>query len=426
MNYKSKNIFYFKCILSIFIILNSLFLIHRSFAIETPAELKKGIEDKSKELSDINTKINQAEQDLKDTENKSKSLQNELKKADYTINQVNLSVKSSELNIQKLNLEIEALKYDIGDTESRIDIKKLGIAELLRELQKKDMETVLIIILKNKSIAESLNEAQNILNINSGLSSEVSALQGFTKQLSSNLTDSSAKKSKVELENKNLKNRKLILQDSKTQKNNLLAQTKNQEKNYQNLINELEKQQEVLDNEIAKIEDQLRTSFDPALLPIKRSGVFAWPIQLKKDGGLAYITQNFGEKSYLYKGKPHNGLDIGGPIGTPITAADDGIVVAVDNNDQSTWKKYQYGKYVLIEHKNNISTLYAHLSRQNVKEGDSVKRGDIIGYLGNTGYATGPHLHFGAYWTPSILMKVLAPAKGLVPVGVVFDPKDYL
>ena len=156
--------------------------ISRSYAADlTPAELKKGIEDKSKELSDINTKINQAEQDLKDTENKSKSLQNELKKADYTINQVNLSVKSSELNIQKLNLEIEALKYDIGDTESRIDIKKLGIAELLRELQKKDMETVLIIILKNKSIAESLNEAQNILNIKAFLKDRQPNIGRFDK-----------------------------------------------------------------------------------------------------------------------------------------------------------------------------------------------------------------------------------------------------
>ena len=189
---------------------------------------------------------------------------------------------------------------------------------------------------------------------------------------------------------------------------------------------ELEKQQNSISDEIDKIEDQLRAAFDPTLLPGKRPGVFGWPILLKKNGGLAYVTQQFGEKSYLYRGKPHNGLDVGGPLGTPIFAADDGVISAVDNNDKSSWQKYQYGKYVMIEHGNNITSLYAHLSKQIVKKGDSVKRGDVIGYLGNTGYATGPHLHFGAYWTPSIQFKTISPANGLVPIGVIINPEDYL
>jgi len=398
-----------------------------SYAAETPAELKKAIEDKSKELSDISIKIAQAEQDLKDTASKSKSLQNELKKSDYTINQLNLSIRSSELNIQKLNLEIEALKYDIGDTESQISVKKLGIAELLRELQKKDTENVLTILLKNKSIAESLDEARTILDINSGLSSEVSSLQTLNDQLSNKLTASSAKKAKVELENKNLKNRKVILQNQKTERQSLLAQTKNQEKNYQQLLAQLEKDQDSLSKEIDDAEAKLRASFDPNLLPSKRPGVLSWPAKLKKDGGTAVITQVYGAYSNLYKSKYHNGLDIGNlPVGSPIFAADDGIATTVDNNDGSSWQKYQYGKYILIGHSNNLTTLYAHLSATVVKKGDVIRRGDLIGYSGNTGYSTGPHLHFGVYWTPSILLKNLPPAKGLVPIGVTVNPGDYL
>jgi len=414
---------------TLFIVCLLMIPISRSYAADlTPDELKKAIEDKSKELSDISIKITQAEQDLKETETKSRSLQNELKRSDYTINQLNLSIKSSELNIQKLNLEIEALKYDIGDTESRIDVKKLGIAELLRELQKKDMENILVILLKNKSIAESLDEAQNILDINSGLSSEVSSLQSLTKNLSNKLTDSSTKKSKVELESKNLKNRKVILQNQQSDRQSLLAQTKNQEKNYQQLLTQLEKDQESLSQEITDIEEKLRLSFDPSLLPSKRPGVLAWPVKLKKDGGTAIISQIYGAYSNLYKSKYHNGLDIGSlPVGSPIFAADDGKVTAVDNNDGSTyWQKYQYGRHVLIAHSNNLSTLYAHLSVVAVKKGDAVKRGDLIGYSGNTGYSTGPHLHFGVYWTASVLFKSLPPAKGFVPIGVTVNPSDYL
>jgi murein DD-endopeptidase MepM/ murein hydrolase activator NlpD len=423
-----------KIIRQIAIVLSALCLliipISRSYAADmTPEELKRAIEDKSKALLEINDKITQAEQDLKDTESKSKSLQNELKKSDYTINQLNLSIRSSELNIQKLNLEIEALKYDIGDTESQIDIKRLGVAELLRELQKKDTENVLVTLLKNKSIAESLDEVQNILDINSGLSAEVSSLQILNDDLSNKLTASSAKKAKVELENKNLKNRKVILQNQKTERQSLLTQTKNQEKNYQALIAQLEKDQDAVSKELDETETKLRASFDPNLLPVKRSGVLAYPVKLKKDGGVAAISQNYGQTFYsarLYKSNFHNGLDFGVPVGTPVFAAEDGIVVAADNNDKSSWQKYQYGQHIMIEHQNNLNTLYAHLSVIGVKKGQAIKRGELIGYSGNTGYSTGPHLHFGVYWKPSVLFKTLLPAKGLVPVGVTIDPQGYL
>ena len=415
---------------TLFIISLLIIPINRSFATDlTPEELKSAIESKAKALAEISDKITQAEQDLKETEGKSKSLQNELKKSEYTINQLNLSIKSSELNIQKLNLEIESLKYDIGDTESQINIKKLGVAELLRELQKKDTENILVVLLKNKSIAESLDEAKNILDINSGLSTEVSSLQILNDKLSNTLTDSSTKKSKVELENKNLKNRKVILQNQKIERQSLLTQTKNQEKNYQALIVQLEKDQDALSKEIEETEAKLRASFDPTLLPIKRSGVLTWPIKLKKDGGVAIISQRYGQTSYsarLYKSNFHNGLDFGVPIGTPVFAAEDGIVVAVDNNDRSSWQKYQYGQHVMIEHQNNLNTLYAHLSAIEVRKGQAINRGELIGYSGNSGYSTGPHLHLGVYWRPSVLFKTLPPAKGLVPVGVTVNPEDYL
>jgi len=395
----------------------------------TPDELKRAIEEKAKALAEINDKITQAEQDLKTTESKSKSLQNELKKSDYTINQLNLNIKSSELNIQKLNLEIDALKYDINDTESQIDVKKTGIADLLRELQQKDKESALFILLKNKSLAESIDEANSIIDINSGLSSEVSALQDLNTQLSGKLTDRSTKKSKVELENKNLKNRKVILQNQKTERQALLTQTKNQEKNYQTLIAQLEKEQDNLSKEIEEIEAKLRASFDPNLLPVKRSGVLGWPIKLKKEGGVAVISQKYGQTAYsarLYKSNFHNGLDFGASVGTPVFAAEDGIVSATDNNDKNSWQKYQYGQYIMIEHGNNLVSLYAHLSTSLVRKGDSVNRGDLIGYSGNTGYSTGPHLHFGVYWKSSVIFKTLTPAKGLVPVGVTVNPEDYL
>ncbi len=85
----------------------------------------------------------------------------------------------------------------------------------------------------------------------------------------------------------------------------------------------------------------------------------------------------------------HSGIDISGTgYGSPIYAANNGIIVT---------KKYQsdYGYYITINHNNGYWTLYAHMSRfANVKVGDTVARGQLIGYMGMTGWATGPHLHF--------------------------------
>lgn len=391
-----------------------------------PGDLKAAIDAKTRALQEVNQKIAQTQKELETAQGQGKTLKKEIQQADYKLRQLDLGIRSSEITIEKLGLEIGSLTYEISGIRSKMDLQRLGISQILREIQRKDHENTLVTLLKSKSLAESMDELQNLTNLNVSLSSEVDKLQLLDANLSDKLNTTEQKKRGVQSESENLKNKKGIAASQKNEKQNLLVLTKNQEKNYQNLITELEKQQETMSDEISKIEDELRASFDPTLLPSKRPGVFTWSIKLKNDGGLGYLTQHFGEKSYLYRGKPHNGVDIGAPIGSPILAADDGIVTAVDNNDKSAWQKYQYGKYVLIEHDNNITTLYAHMSRHAVKKGDRVKRGDVIGYVGNTGYATGPHLHFGAYWTPSLLMKSIYPANGLVPVGVLINPEDYL
>ena len=88
------------------------------------------------------------------------------------------------------------------------------------------------------------------------------------------------------------------------------------------------------------------------------------------------------------KMNPHQGTDIACPIGTPVKA--DGIVTLAGG-------PYFYsGNMVVLEHGHNLSTIYAHLDKVNVKAGDKVKQGDVIALSGKTGRVTGPHLHWGA------------------------------
>lgn len=100
------------------------------------------------------------------------------------------------------------------------------------------------------------------------------------------------------------------------------------------------------------------------------------------------ITQRYGEKITDPNG--HTGIDYGCPLGTPVLASADGTVM------RAGFAATGYGYYVTIQHPDGSATVYAHLKTPIVTVGQEVKQGDVIGYSGNTGNSTGPHLHFEA------------------------------
>lgn len=112
-------------------------------------------------------------------------------------------------------------------------------------------------------------------------------------------------------------------------------------------------------------------------------------IKTPVDGGK--LSSLFGEREHPILGytRMHKGLDFAAPLGTPVLAAGDGVVT-------TQARKGSFGKYVSIRHDNQISTAYAHLSkyRDTIGPGRRVQQGDVIGYVGATGLATGPNLHY--------------------------------
>jgi len=384
------------------------------FAVDSK-DLTSAIEAKLKDLNVVKEQIQKTQKEIETAQTQQKSLKQELSIINGTVNQVNLGIKASQINIEKLNLELESLQGKIFKVETDIGAKRDAIVKLLRELQTADSASFLLAVLKNKSLAESFSEIQNTEKINQELSGEVGELKLLQANLTDSFTEQSDKRGRVVSENVNLKNRKGILDEQKIRRNELLTQTQNQEKIYKQQLSALEKKQAEISDAIDEIETELRKTFDPTILPIKRPGVLAWPVERR------VITQQWGEVSRLYRGKPHNGTDFGVPYGTAVYAADDGEV-AIGNNG-----RYQYGKYIVVKHANNLATLYAHLSKQVVEQGAIVKKGELIGYGGSTGYSTGPHLHFGLYWAPSLrFQSVTGCGCGLVPIGISINPLDYL
>lgn len=124
-----------------------------------------------------------------------------------------------------------------------------------------------------------------------------------------------------------------------------------------------------------------------------KKGDFIWPMNI------GYISSKFGMRG----GRPHNGIDIAARTGTPIYAIDEGVVL------HAKWFS-SYGKLVVLRHNNGYYSAYAHNDKILVKKGQKVKQGHKISLVGQTGRATGPHLHFEIH------------KKGGVPV----DPLNHL
>lgn len=127
------------------------------------------------------------------------------------------------------------------------------------------------------------------------------------------------------------------------------------------------------------------------------------PVEIMK------FSSGYGYRSAPTRGasRNHKGIDIPGPVGTPIYATADGMV------GRAQWVS-GYGKYVEINHGNAVQTRYGHLSAMNVVPGQRIRKGDVLGYMGSTGRSTGSHLHYEVRIAGEAInpMAFLSPVKG--------------
>ncbi|WP_353119201.1 M23 family metallopeptidase [Myroides odoratus] len=166
---------------------------------------------------------------------------------------------------------------------------------------------------------------------------------------------------------KNLQNEKLLRLT--TEKIDLIAkQTAIQSRSLDDIIN------------LAKGKEKLLAAI-PAIQPVKNES-------------LKHMASGYGYRSdpFTKIKKFHSGMDFSVNIGTPIYATGDGKVTRANNQLSG------YGNLIEVEHGYGYQTRYAHLSKYNVKPGQTVKRGDIIGYAGSTGRSSGPHLHYEVHY----------------------------
>jgi len=226
-----------------------------------------------------------------------------------------------------------------------------------------------------------------------------------------------------------LSGKKQVVEENKKEQSQILKETKNQEKTYQQILAQRKAEKDALDKELFDYESTLKYTLNPSLIPKTLGRLFSWPLDK------VVITQLFGKTSAsarLYVSGTHNGVDFGTKIGTPVKALAEGVISGAGDTDL-TCKGASFGRWILIKFDNGLAATYGHLSVISVTEGQKVAAGDIIGYSGNTGYSTGPHLHISAY-AASVVSAQTRPSVScggkiyrmpIAPVAAYLDPMVY-
>ncbi len=384
--------------------------------------LKNEILDRNSRLQEIEKEIAVYQKELQQVGAEKSTLQKAINQLELERKKVQADISYTQNKIGATDLEINKLSIEIGDVEEDIGQNESAIAEILRRVDETDDNSIIEVLLRYDNLSEFWNTVEELEQIRSVMGTQVKSLVSQRQLLIKKRDDSTEKRGQLVELKEQYSDQNHVLSNNKQEKDALLKETKNEEAEYQRLLTAKKTAKELIIKELRDFESKLQFILDPSTIPAPGTPVFGWPIEN------VVITQLFGGTEFaknnasIYGGRAyHPGVDFGVPRGTQIFAPLTGTVRATGDTDLVRGC-YSWGKWTLIDHDNGLSTLYAHQSVISVTPGQRVSTGDVIGYSGNTGYSTGPHLHFTVYAKAGVSVRKFNEIKTVTSCGAASTP----
>ncbi|MEI6042366.1 MAG: peptidoglycan DD-metalloendopeptidase family protein [bacterium] len=401
-----------------------------TFAASTVAELQAMIDEKSRNIDALNKEIELYSNLSDKTSAEGVTLQKKIKSLTQNGKMLDADIKKTKTQIDVANLAIKKLGINIQASTDKVSHYQSIISEELKNIQYSEDSSLIVNLLSQRNISDVLMEIDNLRTLNEELKKQIDTLGTEKKVLVQNKTQKEETKKELTTLQIELTGKKKVVEANTQEQSQILKETKSQEKIYQDLVKQRQAQKLALEKELFDYESTLKYTLNPALIPKPSlAAMLSWPLDK------VTITQLFGKTSAsarLYVSGTHNGVDFGAKLGTPAKATASGVIIGAGDTDL-TCKGASFGRWVLIKHDNGLATIYGHLSVIGVKEGQKVAVGDIIGYTGNTGYSTGPHLHISVYDgnavhvenRPSVSCGGKIYRMPIAPIAAYLDPMVY-
>lgn len=361
------------------------------------SSLSAKIQALDKEIAEFNTKINQ-------TQGEAKTLKSALASLELRRGVLVKEIDRTKLRITETEGDIQETVGELEITEDKLSRDRQALGEALRSLVYQDTKMspfLSMMITPSSRMSDVVDGLTRGEEMSRAIHDKVMELNATQQQLATQKQVFELNKKTLESLASQLSDQQTLVVQTAKDKNSLLTQTKNKEVEYQKLLAERKKKKGELEAEMLDVEAKIKTVVDATKIPTAGKGVLFYPVENIK------ITQYFGNTEFstknpqVYNGSGHNGIDFGVKVGTPILAAQSGTVLGTGDTDSSC-NGVSYGKWVLVQHGNGLTSLYAHLSVIQVSAGQKVDARQKIGLSGNTGYSTGPHLHFTVYASDSV------------------------
>ena len=334
--------------------------------------LKKKVNEAGAKKKELKSQVSALSSDIS-------SLEKQLSLLDGQIEAQEDEIAAQEELLAHLEVLVEEKTIELAASEAEQAEQYARMKERLRYMVEHDNTSQLAILLASDSFSDFLNRWEIIQQISVRDEKLFEELQDI--------------RDKVTEEKQELETTQAEAIETKTQMDANKAELDAQHAAKANALKKAEAEKAAANKAYADMiekEEELMEQYKKAAAQLAAQstyvgGKFMWPLPAANN----VITCKYGYRTHpvTRKYKLHTGIDLRASTGTTGYAATKGTVTT--SGYSSAW-----GNYIIINHGGGYTTLYAHLSRRNVSKGATVKQGDVIGLSGNTGYSTGPHLHF--------------------------------
>ncbi|ACZ18725.1 Peptidase M23 [Thermanaerovibrio acidaminovorans DSM 6589] len=359
------------------------------------SDLDRRLKQEEKRLNQVQGQISYHRKKVQEMEGKERNVISEIESLAQQMAVTEQRISVINLRREKVKERMRQLTEEIKHTSSRIDYVKDLLRARLVAIYKYGGVAEFNLLLSAPGAMDALSTSYLLGKIADQDRRLITELSDRKARLDMAHRELKEQRALLERQNQELQENKLKLRVATDRRNDLLKRVRSEKSLHLAELREYERMEQEINSTITRLMAEKRRRLAEARAKAaKAQGTAPQEVVYYKGGRLAWplvgqIRSSFGVRVHpVFRTRiMHTGLDISGSTGDPVRAAESGEVL------YAGWLR-GYGQVIILDHGRDLTTVYAHLSKIEVNEGEKVSRGEQIGRVGSTGIATGPHLHF--------------------------------
>lgn len=354
------------------------------FGAPTAAELEAQLKREENRLSELQGQVTLHRKKLSEAKVKEKSVLSKLQEYNEKVALAGQRINVMQVKQKRVELRIAELTKEIVYTQGQIGELKGALAARLNAIYRYGGVAELNLFFSSSTINEAIVNSYLLSRIADQDREIYGKYMDRIRRLDQSRRDLGVQTERLAEQKRQIEGERTVHRKALDESNRYLEKVKREKQLHAAAVEELQRAQRELENKVRSIIEQKRKMARRSTIkvPAYRGGALPWPVS-------GTVNSEFGMRKHpqFNTRMKHTGIDIAAPIGTPVVAVAGGEVLFAGS-------MRGYGNVLMIDHGGNLLTVYGHLSRMDVGEGQNVRQGQVIGGVGNTGVSTGSHLHF--------------------------------